>query len=65
MVAQLSAGMPPAWLHSGQNRMWVPLVRGWAPPAPATLGVVQEQVLNVFQDLVEELLTRLHAIQVY
>ena len=65
MVVQVSAGMPPAWPHCGWNRMWVPLVRGWAPLPSATLGVVQEQVLNVFQNLVEELLTRLHAIQVH
>lgn len=45
--------------------MCVSAVRGQAPPPPATLGVVQERVLDVLQDLAEELLAGLHAVQVH
>lgn len=65
MVTQCLAGMLPAWPYCGRNCVWVPAVGGWAPPLQPRLGVVQERVLNIFQDLVEKLLAGLHAIQVY
>ena len=42
-----------------------PCIGGWAPPLQPHLGAVQKRVLNVFQDLVEELLAGLRAVQVH